>query len=114
MHFDTPSIIFFAIFTIIVGCFAYRILKYGGFKAAMFGGSIERTLGEVRGSGRVGNVKLRVHALSGGGEDRAVGIELVATTIASYQMLPITLSAQGAQGLIGLLQEAIADATKFT
>jgi hypothetical protein len=110
MHFDTPSLVFFAIFAVIVGSFAYRILKYGGFKAAMFGGHIERTVGEVRGTGRVANVKLRVHALSGGGEDRAVGVELVATTIGSYQMLPITLSVEGAEELIDLLKEATSDA----
>src|SRR5437763_16745827 len=106
MHADTGSLIFFAIFAAIVGTFLYRILKYGGFKAAMFGGHIERTVGEVRGTGRVANVKRRVHALSGGGEDRAVGVELVATTIGSYQMLPITLSVEGAQELNDLLKEA--------
>src|SRR6266513_3156812 len=102
MHFDTPSLVFFAIFAVILGSFAYRIL--------MFGGHIERTVGEVRGTGRVANVKLRVHALSGGGEDRAVGVELVATTIGSYQMLPITLSVEGAEELIDLLKEATSGA----
>lgn len=110
MHADTGSLIFFAVFTAIVGTSLYRIVKYGGFKAAMFGGHIESTLGEVKGTGRMVNVKLRVHALSGGGDDRAVGIELVATTIASYQMLPITLSIEGAHELIGLLQEAVDEA----
>jgi hypothetical protein len=111
MHVDTPGLVFFAGFAVLLGIFAYRILKYGGWKAAMFGGCIERTVGEVRGTGQGGNVKLRVHALSDDSEDRAVGIELVATTIGSYQMLPITRSAEGVQKLIGLLQESITDAT---
>jgi hypothetical protein len=108
MHFDTHSLIFFSLLAVFLGLFGYRILKYGGFKGAVFGGRIERTLGEVRGTGRAaGNVKVRVHALAGGGEDRAVGVEFVATTIVSYQMFPITLSAKAAQDLIGLLQDAL-------
>ena len=115
MTFDTPSLVFFALFLAIAGTFTYRIVKYRGFKAAMFGGRIERTIGEVEGTGQtLGRVKLRVHTLSGGGKDRAVGIELVATTIASYQMLPITLSTEGAQDLIGLLQEATSDKASLT
>lgn len=111
MHADTISLIFLAVFAALIGTFLYRIVKYGGFKAAAFGAQIESTFGEVQGASRFGNMKLRVHALSGGGDDRAVGLELVATTIASYQMLPITLSAEGTQELIGLLREAIGDAT---
>ena len=115
MTFDIASLVFFALFIAVAGTFIYRIVKYRGFKAAMFGGRIQRTIGEVEGTGQtLGRVNLRVHTLSGGGEDRAVGIELVATTIASYQMLPITLSTEGAQDLIGLLQEATSDKTSLT
>jgi hypothetical protein len=111
MHFDILKLIFFAIVAVLLGTLAYRILKYGGLKAAMFGSHIRRTVGEVRGARRLGNIKLRVHTLSDGSEERAVGIELVATTIGSYQMLPITLSAEGVQELIALLRESIGDAT---
>ena len=111
MHFGIPSLVFFAVIAVLLGRLAYYILKYGGLKAAMFGGHIGRTVGEVRGTRRLGNVKLRVHTLSDGSEDRAVGIELVATTIGSYQMLPITLSAKGVEELIALLRDSIGDAT---
>jgi len=106
-----PALIFFAVFIAIIGTFLFRVLKYGGFKAAMFGGRIENTLGEVIGTGRaMGKVKLKIHQLDRADEDHAVAIELVATTIASYQMLPITLSAEATRELIGLLQEALGDA----
>ncbi len=114
MHFETPTLIFFAIFAIIVGSFAYKALKYGGFTAAMLGGRIEQTVGEVRGMGRGATVKLRVHSITDDDGDRAVGIELVATTVGSYQMLPITLSERGARDLIGLVQEALSDAPEVT
>jgi hypothetical protein len=115
MTFDTASLVFFAIFGVIVTGFIYRIVKYSGFKSAMFGGHIERTLGEVEGTGQtLGSVKLRVHTLSGGGEDRAVGRELVATTIGSYQMLPITLSVSGVDELVSLLRAATSDNAPFT
>src|SRR5438045_4638379 len=115
MRFEPATLLFFIFFGAIVVTFAYRIVRYRGFKAAMFGASIDRTVGEVEGTGTtLGRVRLRVHALSGG-RDRAVGVELVATTIASYQMLPITLSVTDTEELIALLKEAAAsDQSKFT
>ena len=102
-----PGLVFvFSIIALVVGTFAYKIVKHGGFKAAMFGSSIKRTVGEVEGSGsRMFRMKLRVHEL-GGSSDKAVGVELVAKSLASYQMLPISLSHQEAQKLIRLLQAA--------
>ena len=114
MHFETPAVIFFAVFAIIVGSFAYKALKYGGFKAAMLGGRIEQTVGEVKGIQRGANVRLRIHSLLDDDGDRMVGIELVATTIGSYQMLPITLSERRAKELIALVQEALSDAPEVT
>ena len=111
MHIDTSSLIFFAIFAIALGTFAYRILKFGGWKAAMFGGRIEETVGEVQGLRRGAKIRLRVHAITDDDGDRAVGIELIATTIGSYQMLPITLSSEAVHELITLLHESVGDAT---
>lgn len=34
MHADTISLILFAVFAAFIGAFLYRIVKYGGFKAA--------------------------------------------------------------------------------
>jgi hypothetical protein len=115
MKSDIFSLVFFAIFAAFVVFFILRIVKYRGFKAAIFGGHIENTVGEVEGASQsLGSVKLRVHVLSGGGPERAVGIELVATTFASYQMLPISLSVSGAEALIELLQTAISDSHQLT
>jgi hypothetical protein len=49
---------------------------------------------------------LKVHVL-GNPPDRAVGIEFVAKSVASYQMIPIALSVSDAKSLIGLLQTAV-------
>lgn len=72
----------------------------------MFGASIERTLGEVAGDGmKLMNVGIKVHKL-GGGREKAVGVELVAKSFASYQMIPVTLSAAEAKKLIAFLEKA--------
>jgi hypothetical protein len=101
------TVLFLAAFATVLGYFAYRVLRHGGFKAAMFGASIEQTVGEVAGErqGSVG-VGLKVHALRRDGTEKLVGLEVVAKSAASYQMLPITLSLDQAQQLASLLQAA--------
>lgn len=110
MAMDIETIImllFMAPVALFIGSFLYRIFKHGGFKAAFFGASIQRTVGEVTGRARkIINVSLRVHEL-GGGADRAVGVEYVAKGFASYQMMPITLSKAEANKLIRLLESAV-------
>ena len=103
---ETFDIIFFSIFATIAGTFLYKIIKHGGFKAAMFGAAINRTVGEVGGSGKMMKIAVKVHTLGGGEPDKAVGLELVAKTFASYQMTPVTLSASDAKMLASLLQVA--------
>jgi hypothetical protein len=106
MKFEPGVLLFFGIFGAVLFTFLYKIIRYRGFKAAMFGSTIDRTVGEVEGTGQgLVRVRLRVHALSGE-RDRAVGIELVATSVASYQMLPIMLSSEGTRELVTLLQKA--------
>ncbi|MEW5771592.1 MAG: hypothetical protein AB1831_14665 [Pseudomonadota bacterium] len=101
--------IFFAIFAFVAGSFVFKIIKNGGFKAAMFGAPIARTVGEVEGSGtKLMNIKVKVHTL-GGSQDKAIGLEFVAKSVGSYQMLPVTLSASEAKKLTTLLQAATSD-----
>jgi len=89
--------------------FLFRIIRYGGFKAAIFGAKIERTLGEVQAQSVAGvSTTVKVHVLSSESKDRTVGIELVAKSIASYQMMPIKLTSLDAQRLASLLQSAAA------
>ena len=102
-----PEALFFVVFAAIVGYFAYRIIRHGGFKAAMFGARIEQTVGEVPGENQGPmRIALKVHALRRDDSEKLIGIELVAKSFASYQMMPITLSVNQAQQLASLLQNA--------
>ena len=100
--------LFFLAFAAVVGFFVYRIFRYHGFKAAMFGARIDHTVGEVgaEGQGPVG-VALKVHVLRRNSAEKLVGVELVAKSFASYQMVPVTLSISQAQQLASLLNEAV-------
>src|SRR5262245_55983824 len=107
MDFALGPVFFFAVFAVVVGYFAYRMVRHGGLKGAMFGARIERTVGEVPGERQAGmRVALKVHALSRDNSENLVGIELVAKSFASYQMTPVTLSVHEAQQLASLLQNA--------
>lgn len=106
MSFDPGLIIFLVFFLLIGGRFFLKFMKFGGFKAAMFGAPIERTMGEAEGTGSgMMNISVKVHRL-GGGPERAVGLEFVAKSFASYQMLPVALSAAEAKKLNQLLDAA--------
>lgn len=101
--------LFWVFFLGIIGYFIFRMARYGGFKAAMFGAKIEKTLGEVEGQRQtLMSLRLKVHLLEGSPSEKTVGLELVAKSVASYQMMPITLSAAEAKKLVSLLQSAIA------
>jgi hypothetical protein len=103
-----PETLFFVVVAAIVAYFGYRMVRHGGFKAAMFGARIDRTVGEVGGEnqGPVG-VTLKVHVLRREPTEKLVGVEFVAKSFASYQMMPITLSTSQAQQLASLLNEAV-------
>src|SRR5262249_38076441 len=104
---DPGNLVFFAVIGAIAVYFAFRFFKFGGFKGAMFGARIERTVGEAEGSsGNLTTTLVRVHVL-GGGPDKAVGLEFVTKSFASYQMVPITLSDSEARDLIRHLQSAV-------
>jgi hypothetical protein len=104
---DTFTIIWLVVFGVVAGSLLLRFVKFGGFKAAMFGAPIRRTTGEASGSsGKLLTTLIRVHVL-GGGPDRAVGLELVAKSFASYQMVPVAFSESEARNLIRYLQSAV-------
>ncbi|MFH1009931.1 MAG: hypothetical protein V1784_01690 [bacterium] len=101
------KLFFFAIFALVAGYFIFGLIKYGGFKAAMFGAIIERTVGEVSGGGfKFGSIVLRVHTLNSDSPEKAVGLEVITKSIASYHMMPITLSGPETTRLAALLQSA--------
>jgi hypothetical protein len=94
----TP-ILFFVVFGAIVIFTVVRMFRFG-FKGSMFGARILRTVGEVKAAGKsIGSMTIRVHLLDSTSPDRAIGVELVAKTPLSYQMLPISLSKDGARNL---------------
>lgn len=95
--------IFFAVVALVAGSFLFKIIKHGGFKAAMFGAGIQNTVGEVTGNGpKLMNLSLKVHELDEAPE-KAIGLELVAKSVGGYQMTPITLSVTEAKKLSELI-----------
>ncbi len=107
MKFD-PQILFYIVFAAVVGVMLFRIIKHGGFKAAIFGASIESTIGEVNGGGsKLMKMVVKVHKLGGGDPEKAIGLELVTKSIGSYQMTPVSLSVSEAKALVKLLETAV-------
>jgi hypothetical protein len=100
--------LFVAFVLFVLGSFVFKIVKMGGLRGAMFGAPIVRTVGSVAGSNRsrLMNVAFNVHVLGGTDPEKAIGLELVAKSAASYQMMPLTLSVLEARKLIGLLEVA--------
>jgi hypothetical protein len=104
---DAAKIIFFSFVALLIGAYIFKSFKYGGFKAAMFGAPINSTIGEVNGAGgKIMSVKVKVHML-GGFPDKAIGLEFVAKSISSYDMMPVTLSISEAKKLAALLHAAV-------
>ena len=91
-------------FVLVLGSFIFKIVKKGGFKTAVFGSPIERTVGEVAATSpsRMKSIVVRVHVLGGHSPDKAVGLEFVD----SYQMMPVSLSKVESRKLIMLLESA--------
>ncbi len=79
-------------------------------KGRMFGGKILQTIGMVKAKS-IGpaNCELKVHIIEEKkpGPSRSIGLELVAKSFLSYQMIPLTLSPQETRKLIFLLEEAL-------
>lgn len=63
------------LFVFVAASITIKMLRHDGFKGAMFGAGIHRTIGEVAGSGPgFGNLSLEVHSLDNPPE-KSVGIE---------------------------------------
>ncbi len=101
-----PDWLFLAILAFMGLWILVRSTRFGSFRGGLFGARIQATVGEVTGS-RPGYVQrtVRVHILDGPPE-RAVGLEVVWKTFASYGMHPVTLSLSEARNLSSLLEVA--------
>ncbi|MGH9733416.1 MAG: hypothetical protein ACRD8A_02340 [Candidatus Acidiferrales bacterium] len=102
---------FWVLFGLIAVRLAYQVIKKRGFKAALFGAAIARTVGELD-LGKTGPISttLKIHCLESNAPGTpTVGIELVNRSVASYHMLPVRLTSQQASALKELLSQAVAE-----
>ena len=99
--------IFALIFTLVLGNIIYRMLRHGGFKGGLYGATIDRELGTVKGESKgLVTLSLNVHRLSRPGHAGLVGLETVAKSVASYKSLPVALTREDARRLASMLQRA--------
>lgn len=104
---NLSDLIFWLIFGGILLYWVFNMVRRGGFKGSVFDAKILETVGEADGVERpLMKTKLKVHVLDRDSE-KLVGIELVATSIGSYQMMPINLSATETRKLIHALEQAV-------
>ena len=98
--------LFWLVFAFVGGMFIWKMIRHGGMRAAMFGATIKRTVGEVAGTkANMYSTVLKVHQLAAA-SDRAVGVEFIAKSFASYQIVPISLSRDSALRLSEYLRVA--------
>jgi hypothetical protein len=103
MSVPIPESLFFLAFGSVVAWFLYRLLKYGGFRGAMYGSRVARTVGELALERRLGASKtLRVHVL----EDGRIVLEETTRASLSIAMTGTTMSPAETDRLLGLLQQA--------
>ncbi|MCK9200718.1 MAG: hypothetical protein M0P59_04400 [Gallionella sp.] len=80
-------------------------------KGLFFGGNIVETIGDKVGSKRgIVNANVKVHVIETNlpiPNKYQVGLELSQSSVASYQMMPVTLSINEAKVLINMLNEAV-------
>lgn len=99
--------LFGAVFVFVIGAFVYKAVKNGGLRGAMFGAPIIATVGEVSASkGALVRMVVKIHKLGADTGDKTVGLELVTKSVASYQMMPISLSKAEARKLASFLESA--------
>jgi hypothetical protein len=99
--------LFFAAFFGIVGYLVYRVIKFGGLRAALYGARIAETIGTVSGaSPRMTRLNLTVQVLQAEA-NRRVGLAFVAKSFLSYQVMPISLEVSATEDLVRYLQEAV-------
>jgi hypothetical protein len=104
----SPETLYFVFLAVIAVYVGYRVIRYGGFRAAGFGARIDRTVGEISGEKKVlMKFVLRVYVLRRDPSAKLVGVELVAKSFASYQPMRVTLSLNQAEQLASMLQNAV-------
>jgi hypothetical protein len=108
--------IFFAVFGLAAANLIFKVIKNRGFRGAMFGAPIKRTIAEIElGHGGLVSTKLRIHQLdaSRGEGGPEVGIEVVHKTFASWEMKPVSLSREETRKLAVALMTAAGETTSL-
>ena len=102
----------FAVWIVVIGVvlwIGFRLLKFGGYRGALFSAHIRATIGEATATrANMRSTVVKVHALAEA-PDRAVGLEIVSSPFGgglTTQVVPVTLSIAQATNLAGLLQTA--------
>ncbi len=99
--------LFILLFIIVVSSpLIFKTVKFGGFKAGLFGAKIISGIGEVRciGSKRE-KLILRIHELDDEYFGKSVGVEITTESLGDISMIPIVLSLREAKNLNALLSK---------
>src|SRR5262245_53080630 len=103
--------LFFAVFALAVGSMIYRIVRHRGFRGALFGAPVRSTVAEIELPPRsMVRSRGKVHELAGRANGIDVGLEIIHTTVASWQTVPVALSAADARRLANMLDLAASKA----
>jgi hypothetical protein len=95
----------------------YKRIKIGSWKGAVFGAPLRQKMGELElKSGGFTKTKLRVHVLSPREptDGPHVGIEVVRSSLGSWEMSPVSLTRAEARMLVDELSRAVAASESST
>ena len=102
--------LFFVALGLVAASTLYRVIRNRGFRGALFGAPVRATVGEIelRPRGLVKS-RLKIHTLGGGRDSPQVGLEITHSTVGSWQMTPVSLTADEARRLAEALERAVRD-----
>ncbi len=101
----------FVVFGLVAAHLLYKVVRNRGFRGAMFGAPVGRTVGEIalRSRGLV-QCRLKVHTLIASSNAPQIGLEIAHSTVGSWHMTPVSLTADEARQLADALGRAARDA----
>ena len=103
--------IFFMLFGAVAASMIFKVIKHRGWKGAMFGAPVREMLAELELSRRgMTKTKLKVNVLDphDPGEGPHVGVEVIHSTIGSWEMKPVSLTRAEARRFAEALLQAAA------
>jgi hypothetical protein len=106
--FEGPSYFVEAFLVVMIAAFGFRYFRYGSLTGALLGGRVERTVGEIALSAKVGSRVLKVDILRKHQQSEAcVALSLVSKATFGASMVPIELTNAQAKTLAELLAKAV-------